>query len=492
MIYIPQQDSSVFEKICKLTEEKILEYKLACEANVVSILYKYPDLFEESELTINDFDINCWKVFFETARLICEKEEKNVIDEVTFGLFLEKHKKLMAKINEYGGYDMIVEASKYVKRENFDGYKKELLKWKTILLLNRRGYPVYDRLSDFADMKLDEIYNEYEAFLNDTFVNTSSNYSVFDITDGIYDLIDELDKGLGMGLPYYNLPILTQEVGGQNLGDITLIGGLSNMGKSTFLRNAFIPSILENNEKAIIMINEEDLKKWQKELMVYVANNILKKELRKIVLKNGKFTVDNKNILVEAANWIVENTKNHTLTVIPFQSYKTSEVLKIIRKYSSLGVKYFALDTFKRDKGNVSDKEWQQLEQNMTDIMDVVKASNKNVHISVTFQLSKSSTRQRYYMQDNIGNSKNIINPAATCLMIRKVFDDERPGEKKELDIRDINGNKVFLKSDKNYQIVFIVKNRNGSANEFQVVIEHDMSRNIIREVGICNVPLEL
>ena len=492
MIYIPQNDLSIFEKISKLTEEKILEYKLACEANVVSILYKHPDLFEECELTINDFNINCWKVFFETARLICKKEEKNVIDEVTFGLFLEKHKNLKAKISEYGGYNMIVEAGKYVKRDNFDGYKKELIKWGIILKLNKRGYPVFDRLSNFADMKIDEIYNEYEAFLNDTFVNTSSSYSVFDISDGIYDLIEELDEGLGMGLPYYNLPILTQEVAGQNLGDITLIGGLSNVGKSTFIRNAFLPSIINNNEKTVIMINEEDLKRWQKELMVYVANNILNKELRKTVLKNGKFTIDNKKLLYEAANWIIENTKNHVITIIPFQSYKTSEVLKIIRKYSSLGVKYFALDTFKRDKGNVNEKEWQQLEQNMTDIMDVVKTSNKNVHISITFQLSKSSTRQRYYMQDNIGNSKNIINPVSTCLMIRKVFDDERPGEKKELDIRNINGDKVFLDPKKNYQIVFIVKNRNGTANEFQIVVEHDLSRNIIKEVGICNVPFEL
>ena len=49
----------------------------------------------------------------------------------------------------------------------------------------------------------------------------------------------------------------------------------------------------------------------------------------------------------------------------------------------------------------------------------------------------------------------------------------------------------VTLDKDKNYQLLFIVKNREGSANTFQVVIEHDLSRNILKEVGVTNVPVD-
>ena len=42
---------------------------------------------------------------------------------------------------------------------------------------------------------------------------------------------------------------------------------------------------------------------------------------------------------------------------------------------------------------------------------------------------------------------------------------------------------------DIKHQILFVVKNREGSANDYQIVIEHDLSKNILREVGITNVP---
>ena len=41
--------------------------------------------------------------------------------------------------------------------------------------------------------------------------------------------------------------------------------------------------------------------------------------------------------------------------------------------------------------------------------MDVVKPEAKNLHITCTFQLAKGSARQRYFTQDNVGVSKNII-----------------------------------------------------------------------------------
>lgn len=164
-------------------------------------------------------------------------------------------------------------------------------------------------------------------------------------------------------------------------------------------------------------------------------------------------------------------------------------MLKTIRKYSAAGVKYFALDTIKLDAEQVDETVWLTMQQNVVQISDLVKSSNKNVHISITFQLSKASTRQRFYMQDNIGLAKNMVDTASTCLMIRKVFEDEKSTGKRALEVRDQEGNLVMLEDDKNYQIVFIVKNREGSAGNFQIVVEHDLSRNILIERGITHVP---
>ena len=82
--------------------------------------------------------------------------------------------------------------------------------------------------------------------------------------------------------------------------------------------------------------------------------------------------------------------------------------------------------------------------------------------------------------------------------MIRDLYDDEYPGEKRELKVYKYEPNygkltKIpqTLSKDKKYQILFIVKNREGAANSYQIVMEHDMSRNIMREIGICNVPID-
>ena len=151
--------------------KKINEYKEACEANIVSILYKNPDSIYETNLSLEEFNNNIWRVYWTIANDIVKLERKNSLDDITVGLYLEKHSKLRAKYEEYGGYDTIVNAGAYVKEENLYGYIQELRKWNSVIKLAKRGCPVKDRLSDYCDMTAEEIYNEWEAFINDIFVN---------------------------------------------------------------------------------------------------------------------------------------------------------------------------------------------------------------------------------------------------------------------------------------------------------------------------------
>lgn len=486
-----------FEQELVNTIKSVAEYKLGCEANIVAILYKKPDLFYENNLQLNEFNNNIWKVYWQIAFDLITIEKKSVLDDVTIGFYLEKHPKLKDKYDEYGGYDTISSAGAYVKTENFDGYVQELRKWNCVIKLAKRGFPVQSRLSDYCDMTAEEIYNEYEAFLNDTFVNIDCDIKSYDICDELDELIDELDEGVAIGLPYYSLDMLTKETGGQYLGSITLVGGLSNVGKSTLARTSTIPSIIKNKEKIVIMLNEDGKKKWQRELLVWIANNILIEDLPKYVVRDGHYSDETKEILNKAKEWLREQTQNHLITIIPFKKYSTSKAIKVINKYSSLGVKYFLLDTFKMDAGKVTESSWLEMQQNMVEINDVVKPESKNLHILITFQLNKGSAKQRFYTQDNVGLAKNIIDPVSTCIMVRDVFDDEYTGEKRELKVYRLEGknNKtkipVKLEKDKRYQILFIVKNREGSANTYQIIVSHDMSKNIIKEIGITNVPVD-
>lgn len=476
----------------------VKEYKLACEANIVSIYYKKPDLMYDFELKLEDFTENTWRVYWQIAYDIVIKEHKPVLDDVTIGLYLEKHSKLRQKYDDYGGYETIEKATEYVKTENLGGYIAELNKWNTVLMMLKNKFPVYDRLSEFADMSLDDIYVEYEAILNHIFINADEDIQSYSIEEGIDDLIDELNEGLAVGLPYYEVPLLNKETGGQLTGNITLVGGLSNMGKTTLVRSMCIPASIKNGEKLVIIINEESRRKWQREMLVWVANNIYKFDLQKFVVRDGKYSDEVMDMLRKCANWIKEKASDNTITIIPFNKYRTEKAIKVIKKYASLGVRYFILDTYKADSGSRSDKMWLEMQQSMVDIYDTIKTDGgKDVHIVITFQLAKSSARQRFYSQDNIGQAKNIVDVASTCLMIRDVFEDEYTGEKNALKVYKLEGKNgkskipVNLDHDKHYQLIFIVKNREGAANNYQIVVEHDMSRNLLKEVGFTSVPVD-
>ena len=147
---------TAFEQEMVDTAKKVMEYKMAAEANVVAILYKAPDELYNTNLALDDFSVNTWKVFFQIAHDIILVEKKNSLDDITIGLYLEKHPKLKAKYIEYGEYDTITSAMGYVKVENLSGYISELRKWKAVIQLCKRGFPVKERLSDFADMTAEE------------------------------------------------------------------------------------------------------------------------------------------------------------------------------------------------------------------------------------------------------------------------------------------------------------------------------------------------
>lgn len=492
------------KKLTPYQEEKlkcakqVKEYKVACEANIVSIFYKKPELMYDYQLKLEDFSENTWRVYWQIAYDIIVKEKKSVLDDITVGLYLEKHSKLKQKYDEYGGYDTIDKATEYIKTSNISGYVNELKKWETVIRMIASGFPVTDRIKEFVDMSLDEIYKEYDALLNHIFINAEEDIMSYSLSDGIYDLIERLNEGIAVGLPYDNMPTLTKETGGQLPGNITLVGGLSNMGKTTLTRTMLIPSAVKYGERLVILVNEEGKAKWQRELIVWVANNIYKTDLQKFVVRDGKFSDEVKELLYKCADWIAEKSENNMLTIIPFSRYETQKAIRVIKKYASLGVKYFILDTYKADAGSRSDRMWLDMQQNMVDIYDTVKAEGgKNVHITITFQLAKSSARQRFYSQDNIGMAKSIIDPASTCLMLRDVFEDEYTGERNELKVYRLDGknNKskipVKLDHDKHYQLIFIVKNREGAANNIQIVCEHDMSRNLLKEVGFTSVPVD-
>lgn len=473
----------------------VKEYKLSCEANIVSIFFCKPDLMYDFQLKLDDFTENTWRVYWQIAYDVVIKEKKAILDDITVGLYLEKHPKLRAKYEEYGGYETIEKAKEYVQTENISGYVNELSKWNTVLLMLKNKFPVYDRIKEFVDMSLDDIYEEYEAMLNHIFVNASNEINSYNACDGINEFIDQLNEGSGIGLPLNNCEILNKEIGGFNCnGNIYGLGANSGVGKSTTIMNYIIPSILKYDEKLVLFINEEDQTKVQRELIVWVANNVLKLELPKYKLRDGNFDEETLSTLRKAADWIEKHKENQNITIVPLERYSVKTVIKLIKKYASLGVKYFVLDTLKESCDAKTDEIYKSMTRDMVALYDVVKPTAKNVGLFVTYQLGKASIKMRYLTNNEIGMGKSIVDVMSCNLMIRRPFEDEFEGGKQEIigyRFEGKNGKSKVpfkLKRGKHYMLTFIPKNRFGQTDAFQIISEFDFSTNTNKDIGICNI----
>ena len=93
---------TAFEKEQAQCAKKINEYKLTSEANIVASIFKNPELLYNVDLKLEDFSHNIWKCWFAVAYGLIIKEKKLGLDEITVGIYLEKHPKLKNKIQEYG------------------------------------------------------------------------------------------------------------------------------------------------------------------------------------------------------------------------------------------------------------------------------------------------------------------------------------------------------------------------------------------------------
>ena len=483
---------TTFEKEQIECGKKIQEYKLSSEANIVASIFKNPELIYNIDLTIDDFSNNIWKCYYAIAYGLILTEKKTSLDEISVGIYLEKHPKLKQKIQEYGGYSTIEDATAYVELKNFDSYVNDLKKFNILLKLLKYGFPISDKLSEYVDKTTDEIYSELEMMLNHTFINTENNVQSYNIFDGMDKYIQDLDEGTEIGMPLHGSTILNSEIAGMHLGTIMGIGASSGVGKSWLAFNYLIPSALQYNERVVIICNEEDENRWRRELLIYVTNNILGHKLQKRELRNGKFSEEVWGWLREATDWIKQRAEEHIVTVIPLQSYNVDLAIKIIKKYSSaFGCRYFVLDTLKESNNSKTDDIFKSMTRDTIKLYDLVKPSNRNLFLMVTYQLNKIANKVRHLTNLEIGMSKSIIDVMSTNILVRRPNYDEFEGEPKAINCyKEVAGARIHfpLRKDSNYFIIFLSKNRYGRSDAFQIVAKIDMSTNEYEEVGACNI----
>lgn len=419
----------------------------------------------------------------------------------------EKGKKSYFEVyDNFGGFTTISDLMNECKdgNGNEDYHFSEIQKYESLRFMQSKNMiNVTDEeyINKLTSMNLKQLqtYFQYQVKASFSQVN-SGEVVIYNLTEDIEEVIEELDAGEEVGLPLYESPRLSKRINGQKLGNLVYLVLSSGVGKSSIVTEKYVLSVFEHNvkaldpknnlqfEKALIFVNEEGKKRWQSRLLATVASRILKKPIARDVVNKGHYKPEVKAILKEAAQWLKQNQPD-LIKLIVLKKYRVEDVISNIELHRPLGYTKIYFDTFKPDLSTQGSDRWLSFSNSAQELHDCVKDEAYNCAALATVQM-KIGKEYRYLDLDSIGKSMEIVEVAAVVMAGRIIFDDEFEGKNKIFCYNYVKNEfdgswdtkEYELDPKKKYLILFLPKNREGSEDE-QIVFEVISDLNIWKEV---------
>lgn len=462
----------------------------------VASIYLDPELLYEYTVPITSFSKKShYAFYYGIAYNMIIKEKYEALDNLSVDTYVEQRsKKTKDRYESLGGYNTISIAMEVVDERNIQAIHENVLKYHTIRKLLARGWDIpriWDKIKGYT---LQQLQTYIESQVNESFIDNSltSDEHVEDLTHGLKEMVKEANRGDLMGMPY-NSNLVNSVLNGMKLGEATFLAAMSGVGKTYLTTLLTVVGLIKQQEKVLIIANEEGKTKFQRELLTYVCNNEI--SLRSDYFKGtyieksrffvGNFSRIEAELLSAGIKWMEENIPDGTLNFIELNSFSTDKSIKIIKRHAlTKGIKYFVIDTFKHDNdinSSKSDNSWLDLQQSSVKLYNTIKESNLNVHLMMTYQLSK--TKRKYLDQTSLGNAKNVIDIASTLILVRPMM----VSEKENIEVYNTRGDLVNIDKDLDYMVLFFDKNRSGSVSR-QVVLRVDYARNMFADVGTTQI----
>ena len=451
--------------------------------------------FKNHNIIKDTFTNEMWYHYFKLGESMYENGVRT-FDEETVSSFLdsrrETNKASVKKYEDFGGYDTVgfVRSLCNNEKQNETYHLSEVQKYEALRkfynngLLNAENKTLVNAL---CSMTLKQMQTYFNHRIKDAFQNV--NHGQVEVTDlideDIYDTIEKMNEGTAMGIPFIDSPKVTK---GWQKGNLSMVVMPSGVGKSTFVRTIFIMTLINQNEKGIVFVNEEGREQWKISVLGVVANTILKKKLNRDKIFEGKYDDYTKATLKEAADWLLANRPD-MLKLIVLKKYRFEDVINYTEYYKALGANFVILDTFKQDGSHTDMARWEALSQNAQEIYDLIKEENLNMGCIATLQL-KIGKVFRFLDHDSVGKSKEVVEVAGVTMLGRLLFGDEYHGKKN--DIKPFNYIKkdgkwvkepYMLDDDKEYIIFYFGKSRFGSTKH-QIIYCIDYAYNTLTEVA--------
>lgn len=476
------------------------------EAYFVGLLWANPlEAYGEysDKISYDEFIHGVWGFYYELGRRMFDEGIKT-FDNITVAKMV-KDLGVEGDFKEYGGKHTIDDAVSIVKSnsDNIDYYYETIKKNYNIkqlhllfgdkILLKKNKY-------DYKKMNREQLITYWSDKLNALSLGNVNNYEAEDLFIEGEEFIRKLEEESAEMLPFYKSVLMNNVTQGVARGHVFMWGGFGNSGKSSMMADKFVMSCITNNEKLLIVLNEEDAQSFRQKIVLSILNHEFKTQIDRKRMVNGKLTPEDRVLIMKAFNrWkeMIEG-ENALIKVIFMERYVISDLEKIIRFWANRGYINLLIDTHKVSDDSQHDKRWEIFVEDMKTIYRLTRknAGGCNLRTVVTFQLADSALKSRYLGFDAIGEGKASKNEASVVQMFRPAWSDEYADGKHELECYSLekkaNGegyDKKFFKLEKGktYYLLFTPKNRFGANNDngqAVMVIEPFFHRNSFAERG--------
>lgn len=335
--------------------------------------------------------------------------------------------------------------------------------------------------------------------------NVNNRYETENLYIEAEEFIRRLEEDTAEMLPFYNSTLMNSITQGVARGHVLMFGGFGNTGKSSITAEKFTMSCIDNNEKLLVVLNEEDAQAYRQKIVLSILFHEYKTGIDRRRMVNGKLQQNDKDKIHNAFVKMKELIDKETIKIIFMEKYVIRDLEKIIRFWANRGYINLLIDTHKVSDDSHHDKRWETFVEDMKTIYRITRknAGGCNLRTLVTFQLADYAIKNRYLDFDAIGEGKAAKNEASVVMMFRPIWADEYKGEKKELNCYRLKKNpkgdgylKEFfqLEKGKTYYLIFTPKNRFGANNDNGqpvLVVEPIFNSNHFKEIGWTFVPNE-
>lgn len=358
----------------KYPEEILLKGRLPVEGNVIGCFFQDPLLLDETTLTSDDFITEDGHYYFQVIKLLRDKH----INEITEVDILDLRSDIYNKYEELGGWDTIEQLKETVNLKNFDTYIDVLYRENILLKMYSDGFNLIKPIDIDGKKRFpikflrrcsaEEVLDWWESRLT-TYGNGYSTKILEEETVTFTDeFIQSCKEGEETGVPFGSagldingeeincFPFLSNQVNGLLPGTLSMIGGFSSTGKSTWLVTLMF-ALMEHNQKIIVISNEESIKKYKIKFLVWLLgkhNRYFK--LTKKKLTNGDINEeDERQLKIVQKLW--KERYEGKIKLISINDADMVIVKKKIREAALRdGYTCFVYDTFKMQEQNFGDK----------------------------------------------------------------------------------------------------------------------------------------